>query len=323
MPLFRINWTVGPSLRCSSVKRRANRFAVRHSSARRRRRQNRHGRSFDRGLCGACRQRSDGRQARDRADQRQGRHPRTPGRAAGGGFGERRRHRRAEGAQADRARQRQFHHRRRQFRHRGGDRPGQPEKKILHIVSGGHTDSITGKDCKWNVFRVCNTTRMEANSVSDLLFTKYGKKWHFITPDYAFGHTLHEACADNLKKLGGTMTGNELTPLGTTDFSAYLIKARRQSGRAAAAGAGLRHDQLPQADRAVRPRQADPCRRHAAGARIARRAAAGGAHRHLDVRVVLEAAGRSARRKVRRRYPQGERRQGADRAPLVRLYLGA
>jgi branched-chain amino acid transport system substrate-binding protein len=100
------------------------------------------------------------------------------------------------------------------------------EKKILHIVSGGHTDSITGKDCKWNVFRVCNTTRMEANSVSDLLYTKYGKKWHFITPDYAFGHTLYQACADNLKKLGGSVTGNELTPLGTTDFSAYLIKAR-------------------------------------------------------------------------------------------------
>ena len=100
------------------------------------------------------------------------------------------------------------------------------EKKILHIVSGGHTDSITGKDCKWNVFRVCNTTRMEANSVSDLLYTKYGKKWHFITPDYAFGHTLFQACTDNLKKLGGTVTGNELTPLGTTDFSAYLIKAR-------------------------------------------------------------------------------------------------
>jgi branched-chain amino acid transport system substrate-binding protein len=67
---------------------------------------------------------------------------------------------------------------------------------------------------------------MEANSVSDLLFTKYGKKWHFITPDYAFGHTLQKACSDNLKNLGGTMTGNELTPLGTTDFSAYLIKAR-------------------------------------------------------------------------------------------------
>ncbi|HZL39352.1 MAG TPA: ABC transporter substrate-binding protein [Pseudolabrys sp.] len=100
------------------------------------------------------------------------------------------------------------------------------EKKVLHIVSGGHTDSITGKDCHWNVYRVCNTTRMEANSVSDLLYSKYGKKWHFITPDYAFGHTLYDACAANLKKLGGTVTGNELTPLGTTDFSAYLIKAK-------------------------------------------------------------------------------------------------
>ncbi len=100
------------------------------------------------------------------------------------------------------------------------------EKKILHIVSGGHTDTITGKDCKWNVFRVCNTTSMEANSVCQLLFTKYGKKWHFITPDYAFGHTLKQAAARNLEKLGGTVTGNELAPLGTTDFSAYLIKAR-------------------------------------------------------------------------------------------------
>ena len=37
---------------------------------------------------------------------------------------------------------------------------------------------------------------------------------------------MQQAGEANLKKLGGTMTGNELTPLGTTDFSAYLIKAR-------------------------------------------------------------------------------------------------
>ncbi len=100
------------------------------------------------------------------------------------------------------------------------------EKGVLHIVPGGHTDGITGTNCKWNVFRVCNTTRMEANGVSSLLFKTYGKKWHFITPDYAFGHTLYQGCEADLKQLGGTVTGNELTPLGTTDFSAYLIKAR-------------------------------------------------------------------------------------------------
>ncbi len=100
------------------------------------------------------------------------------------------------------------------------------EKGVLHIVPGGHADPITGVDCKWNVFRVCNTTRMEANAVCSLLFNTYGKKWHFITPDYAFGHALFQSCEADLKQLGGTVTGNELTPFGIPDFSAYLMRAR-------------------------------------------------------------------------------------------------
>src|SRR5271169_3519284 len=64
------------------------------------------------------------------------------------------------------------------------------EKKILHIVPGGHTDAITGASCHWNVFRVCNTTQMEAAAVVAVLLKDYGKKFYYITPDYAFGHTL-------------------------------------------------------------------------------------------------------------------------------------
>ena len=97
---------------------------------------------------------------------------------------------------------------------------------VLHIVTGGHTDAVTGTDCHWNVFRVCNTTRMETNSVSKLLFDKFGKKWYFITPDYAFGHTLQQGFEASLKKFGGTEVGASLTPLGTTDYSSYLIKAQ-------------------------------------------------------------------------------------------------
>ena len=97
---------------------------------------------------------------------------------------------------------------------------------VLHIVTGGHTDAVTGSDCHWNVFRVCNTTRMETNAVSKLLFEKFGKKWYFITPDYAFGHTLQEGFEANLKKFGGTEAGASLAPLGTTDFSSYLIQAQ-------------------------------------------------------------------------------------------------
>jgi len=97
---------------------------------------------------------------------------------------------------------------------------------VLQIVTGGHTDAVTGADCHWNVFRVCNTTRMETNAVSKTLFTKYGKKWYFLTPDYAFGHTLQQGFEASLKKFGGTEVGASLTPLGTTDYSSYLIKAQ-------------------------------------------------------------------------------------------------
>jgi branched-chain amino acid transport system substrate-binding protein len=99
------------------------------------------------------------------------------------------------------------------------------EHKIFMIVPGGHTDPITGKDCKWNVFRVCNTTSMDANAVSGDLIKKFGKKWYFITPDYAYGQTLQAAFVKNLKEAGGEYQGDML-PLATTDFSASLIKAR-------------------------------------------------------------------------------------------------
>ncbi|AIY42109.1 Branched-chain amino acid ABC transporter [Collimonas arenae] len=100
------------------------------------------------------------------------------------------------------------------------------ELRTLHIVTGGHTDAVTGTDCHWNVFRVCNTTRMETNSVARLLFEKYGKKWFFITPDYAFGHTLQQGFEASLKTYGGTGVGAALAPLGTSDYSPYLIKAQ-------------------------------------------------------------------------------------------------
>ncbi|HEX3859747.1 MAG TPA: ABC transporter substrate-binding protein [Pseudolabrys sp.] len=100
------------------------------------------------------------------------------------------------------------------------------EKKVLHIVPGGHTDSVTGTQCHWNVFRVCNTTRMETNSVSKLLLKNYGKKWYFITTDYAFGRSLQAGFEASLKTAGGTELGADYAPLGTTDFSAILIKAQ-------------------------------------------------------------------------------------------------
>ena len=99
------------------------------------------------------------------------------------------------------------------------------EKKVFHVVPGGHTDPITGTNCKWNVFRVCNTTTMDANAITPELVKRFGKKWFFITPDYAYGHTLQDGFVKALTKLGGTYDGDML-PINNTDFSATLIKAK-------------------------------------------------------------------------------------------------
>jgi branched-chain amino acid transport system substrate-binding protein len=99
------------------------------------------------------------------------------------------------------------------------------EKKTLHIVSGGHTDGITGVNCSWNVFRICNSTTMDASAIASTLMEKFGKKWYFLTPDYAYGHSVQTVLEKLLKAEGGTSTGS-LVPLGTPDYSAYLIQAK-------------------------------------------------------------------------------------------------
>src|ERR1700758_851088 len=98
-------------------------------------------------------------------------------------------------------------------------------KAVFHIVPGGHTDPITGKDCKWNVFRICNTTSMDAAATTPDLVKRFGKKWFFVTPDYAYGHSLQDGFIKALTKLGGTYEGDFL-PINNTDFSATLIKAK-------------------------------------------------------------------------------------------------
>ena len=81
--------------------------------------------------------------------------------------------------------------------------------------------------CHWTTFRTCGTTWMLTAGNFRTLFDKFGKNWYFITPDYAFGHTEQQDYAAQLTKAGGKVLGNALAPLGTTDFSSYLIQAQQ------------------------------------------------------------------------------------------------
>lgn len=99
------------------------------------------------------------------------------------------------------------------------------ELKTLHIIPGGHADAATGTSCQWTTFRICNTGAMQGNAMAKPLVA-IGKKIYIIAQDYAFGHALHDGLKKAATAIGGNIIGEDFFPLGTTDYSAVLIKAR-------------------------------------------------------------------------------------------------
>jgi branched-chain amino acid transport system substrate-binding protein len=53
-----------------------------------------------------------------------------------------------------------------------------------------------------------------------------GKKWFFITSDYAFGHDLEKQASDVVKANGGQVLGAVRHPLGTSDFASFILQAQ-------------------------------------------------------------------------------------------------
>ena len=98
-------------------------------------------------------------------------------------------------------------------------------EKILYLVAISGSNDTTGKDCARYSFRQCFYGETAANAIGPVLLKTYGKnkKAAFMTPDYTYGHTVTKSVNDYLGANGGwTMVTNQVSPLGTQDFSQYL-----------------------------------------------------------------------------------------------------
>jgi branched-chain amino acid transport system substrate-binding protein len=99
------------------------------------------------------------------------------------------------------------------------------ENGIFFLAIGTHDTNITGPKANRVCFRTTCSNNMLANAVGPALLKK-GKRWYFITADYAFGNDAHDRLAKILLAAGGTEVGNDRHPLGATDYSSYMTKAR-------------------------------------------------------------------------------------------------
>jgi branched-chain amino acid transport system substrate-binding protein len=98
-------------------------------------------------------------------------------------------------------------------------------EKVLYVAGISGSNDTTGKDCVRYGFRQDFYGQTAAAAIGPVMVKNFGKnrKAAFMTPDYTYGHTVTKSTNDYLTEHGGwTQVTDQVSPLGTQDFSQYL-----------------------------------------------------------------------------------------------------
>ncbi len=105
------------------------------------------------------------------------------------------------------------------------------DKKRIYNITGPAASDFTGKLCSPYGMHFCYDTFALAHGTGTALTKAGGDSWFFITADYAFGYALERDTADAVKAAGGKVLGAVRAPLGTADFSSYLVQAQASGAK--------------------------------------------------------------------------------------------
>ena len=100
------------------------------------------------------------------------------------------------------------------------------ETNKVFINSGAATSDLTGSKCSPNTVHWTYDTWALANGTGGAMVQTGGKKWFFLTADYAFGHALERDTTAVVKAAGGEVVGSVRHPFPGTDFSSFLLQAQ-------------------------------------------------------------------------------------------------
>lgn len=105
------------------------------------------------------------------------------------------------------------------------------EKKRIYLITGPATSDMTGKQCSpYGIHWVYDTYAL-AHGTGSALTKAGGNTWFFITADYAFGYALERDTIAAVQAAGGKVLGNVRAPLGTADFSSFLVQAKASGAK--------------------------------------------------------------------------------------------
>ena len=100
------------------------------------------------------------------------------------------------------------------------------DKNKIVLMSGPGSTAITNESCNDVSVHWTYDTYALANGTAKAVTQAGGKKWFFLTADYAFGHALEKDASDVVKANGGEVVGSVRHPFPGNDFSSYLLKAQ-------------------------------------------------------------------------------------------------
>ena len=100
------------------------------------------------------------------------------------------------------------------------------EKNGVMINSGAGSTDLTRGQCKPNTVHWTYDTAALANGTGAEMTNAGGKKWFFLTADYAFGHSLEENTVAVVEANGGEVVGKVNVPFPAQDFSSFLLQAQ-------------------------------------------------------------------------------------------------
>ncbi len=105
------------------------------------------------------------------------------------------------------------------------------DKDKAFLNSGAGSADLTGKACEPTTVHWTYDTWMLAHGTGSAVVKRGGDTWFFLTADYAFGHSLESETAAVVKAAGGKVLGNVRAPLGTQDFSSFLLQAQASKAK--------------------------------------------------------------------------------------------
>jgi branched-chain amino acid transport system substrate-binding protein len=105
------------------------------------------------------------------------------------------------------------------------------EKKHIYLITGPATSDMTGKQCSPYGIHFAYDTYALAHGTGSALTKSGGSTWYFITADYAFGYALERDTIAAVEAAGGKVLGTVRAPLGTADFSSFLVQAKSSGAK--------------------------------------------------------------------------------------------